>query len=586
MTTSAAAVAAPTAAGVAAPAAAPAVPRVPAFNRPLRIGVMLDGPQVPRWVARVLEEIAATPFLRLSLVVFDGTENRPARSWRSWIRRQWQALPYRLWEWYQAADYRRFRDAEHDPFAVVDVTDTIDGAETLHVAPVRTRFVDRFADADLARMKAADLDVMLRFGFRIIKGGILGSARFGVWSLHHGDNRLYRGGPALFWEMYEGNAVSGTVLQVLSEQLDGGGVIYRSLASTQFGSLYKNRQPIYWKTSAFIVRRLSDLWWEGWDYLTQLDTYRETAAYRRGIYRRPTAGKMLWFLARTYAHRARAKFLEQFDERWVIAARRRGAEAIDAPFTILHPPAGRFYADPFVVEDGGRAYVLFEEYRERDRKGVISCVEIDRSGRFGTPAVVLERDCHLSYPFLFQWNGAWHMVPESGDGRTVDLYRSDAFPHQWRHVATLLSGVDARDATLVEWNGRWWMFVTLCMPGGPRADELSLFYADSPLGPWTPHPRNPIVSDVTRARSAGAIYVEDDALVRPAQDGSHGYGYAISLNRIDLLDEREYRESPVGVVRPTWHRRLLGTHTVNRSAHYEVTDGRFRWYRRRPSPAE
>jgi hypothetical protein len=229
--------------------------------------------------------------------------------------------------------------------------------------------------------------------------------------------------------------------------------------------------------------------------------------------------------------------------------------------------------------------VLFEEYREADRKGVISSVEIDPAGRFGTPEVVLERDCHLSYPFLFQWDGAWHMVPESGDGRTVDIYRSDAFPRGWRRIASMLSGVDARDATLLEWNGRWWMFVTLCMPGGPRADELSLFYADSPLGPWTPHPRNPIVSDVTRARSAGAIYRDDDgALIRPAQDGSRGYGYAVTLYRIDVLDERQYRESPIGTLRPTWHRRLRGTHTINRSPHYEVTDGRLRWYRPRPAP--
>jgi len=148
-------------------------------------------------------------------------------------------------------------------------------------------------------------------------------------------------------------------------------------------------------------------------------------------------------------------------------------------------------------------------------------------------------------------------------------------------VATLLPDADARDATLHEWNGKWWMFVTLCVPGGPRADELSLYFADSPLGPWTAHPRNPIVSDVRSARSAGAVYMEDGALIRPAQDCSRGYGYAITLNRIDVMTEHEYEESPVGRLEPSWHPRLRGTHTINRSAHYEVTDGRLRWFRRR-----
>ncbi len=260
-------------------------PRAPAFNRPLRVGVMLDGPRAPRWVTKVIEEINATPFLQLSLVIFDATHGAVAsspRSWRTWVARQKAALPYRLWEWYQAADYRRFRDERHDPFAPTDVAPAIGGIDTLHVTPLRTRFVDRFAEADIERVKAANLDVMLRFGFRIIKGGILGAPRFGVWSLHHDDNRSYRGGPALFWEMYEGNVLSGTVLQVLTDQLDGGRVIYRSMGATQFASLYKNRQEIYWKSAAMITRRLGDLWREGWDYLASLDTYREADTYTRG----------------------------------------------------------------------------------------------------------------------------------------------------------------------------------------------------------------------------------------------------------------------------------------------------------------
>ena len=53
---------------------------------------------------------------------------------------------------------------------------------------------------------------------------------YGMWSLHHDDNRSYRGGPALFWEIYERNPESGTILQVLTDALDGGKVLYRRLA--------------------------------------------------------------------------------------------------------------------------------------------------------------------------------------------------------------------------------------------------------------------------------------------------------------------------------------------------------------------
>ena len=57
-----------------------------------------------------------------------------------------------------------------------------------------------------------------------------------MWSLHHDDNRSYRGGPALFWEVFERNPESGTVLQILTDALDGGKVLYRSIGPTNFAS--------------------------------------------------------------------------------------------------------------------------------------------------------------------------------------------------------------------------------------------------------------------------------------------------------------------------------------------------------------
>jgi hypothetical protein len=42
-----------------------------------------------------------------------------------------------------------------------------------------------------------------------------------VWSYHHGDNEFYRGGPPHFWELYEKAPLSGVILQVLTEELDG-----------------------------------------------------------------------------------------------------------------------------------------------------------------------------------------------------------------------------------------------------------------------------------------------------------------------------------------------------------------------------
>jgi hypothetical protein len=550
----------------------------PAFDRPLRIAVLLDGLTAPRWVEKVLQEIDAAPFLELSLVFVDGCDEQPSSTWRDWFARQRAAVPYRLWEWYEAADYRRFREEGADPFEPVDVTPLVRDAGVLRVQPLRTRFVDRFRPEDVQRVRDARIDVLLRFGFRIVKGEILGAAPYGMWSLHHGDNRAYRGGPALFWEMYERNPESGTVLQVLTEALDGGKVIYRSIGGTRFASLYKNRRETYWKAAEFMTRRLADLHRDGWSSLQQLDTYNENETYTRGIYRRPTNGQMVRFLAKTYGYRLKQKVLSALDEQWVLAFRRRGS---NDRFTIVDPPPDRYYADPFLAEQEGRTFVFFEDCPSGEGgKGTIAVAEL-ASGGIREPRTVLAGPDHMSYPSLFQWRGEWFMMPETGQRRRVEIWRARRFPDDWTLEVAALEGVDACDATICEHDGRWWMFVTLCVAGGPRADEVSLFHADTPLGPWHPHRANPVVSDASHARSAGAIYREGNALIRPSQDARRGYGHAVTLNRIDRLTAREFRETPIGSLQPTWHPRVRGTHTIARSTQFEVVDGRLLRFRRR-----
>ena len=74
---------------------------------------------------------------------------------------------------------------------------------------------------------------------------------------------------------------------------------------------------------------------------------------------------------------------------------------------------------------------------------------------------------------------------------------------------------------------------------------------------------------------------EGDALIRPSQDARAGYGHAVTLSRIDRLTPREFHETPIGAVTPSWHPRVRGTHTIARSSLFEVVDGRLLRFRRR-----
>jgi hypothetical protein len=454
------------------------------------------------------------------------------------------------------------------------------------VRPIRKRFVHRFAEPDLEALRARDLDVILRAGFNILRGDVLRAARYGIWSLHHGDNREYRGGPAMFWEIHEGNPLTGSVLQVLTPQLDGGKVIYRSLGATIPVSLHRNRVDKFWKAAEFVPRRLRDLHERGFDWIRSLPTFDEPSDYARGIYRTPRTGTMLRFLVALAGRIAWRKLVNRlFVEHWFLALRERPpgrdrALGDRSGFTPVRTRVDRFYADPFAAEHEGERWVFFEEFVWSTGRGRICCARVGDDLSLGEPRVVLEPDWHVSYPCVFRWRGDWWMVPESEAARRIELYRAVEFPGRWERERVLMQGVRAVDPTLWEHAGRWWMFANLVGRGTGFHDELFLFYADSPLGEWTPHPLNPIVSDVRRARCAGSLFEHEGALYRPAQDCSRTYGGAIVLHRVEHLGPDDYRESPVARIEPALGRGCFGTHTWNRGGSLEVTDGkrlRLRW---------
>src|SRR5262249_40172338 len=151
----------------------------------------------------------------------------PSRARAIWRRLTDKGLRARLaYDLYERLDARR-RPAD-DPEEPVDCASLLAGVGRLEVQPIRKGFVHRFPHDAPEEMRAATLDVLLRFGFNILRGGILEVTRCGVWSYHHGDNDRFRGGPPELWEVVEGAETSGVLLQRLSDELDGGFVLCKS----------------------------------------------------------------------------------------------------------------------------------------------------------------------------------------------------------------------------------------------------------------------------------------------------------------------------------------------------------------------
>lgn len=548
-------------------------------GRPLRVGVMLNQLDDFAWIERVLTDIRDSGFATTVLaVVNDDEKPRKKGRLRRFVTGEMNLSKELYWR-YSLLD-ARVNSNQHDAFQVVDLRPALGGADILPVQPIGRKFVHRFSETDIAQIRSYDLDVMIRFGFNIIRGDILDVARHGVWSYHHGDNNEYRGGPALFWEIYEGNPLSGSILQVLTDELDGGRVIYRSFAAT-IDSIWlsNNREETYWKTTAFVIRCLRRLHRNKGADLPYEPTPPE---YQRKIYRQPANREMSSFLIRAAGRVLRGKWRNISGvNQWLIGYRTEPSKFLSnratadlSGFTPIVPPKNRSFADPFVFTHDGRDCVFIEDLDETTGRGCIAVMTIGDDGKPTAPETVLERDYHLSYPFLFEWRGDVYMLPETAATRSLQLYRATRFPYEWELHSEPMRGYPMVDATLHEQDGRWFMFVNVSERGGSLDDELFLFIADTPLGPWRPHPLNPIKSDVRSARPAGRLFRRNGKLIRPAQDCSTSYGAAINLCEVEVLSETDYRERIVERLEPSWRPGLDGCHTLSFSDRMEFIDGK------------
>ena len=526
-------------------------------KRPLRIGLLVDSLTQPRWVSKIINDIQSSDFAEVCLVVKNEATSEPLGRLQSY----WKNRKYLLFALYNRVD-NLVSLAEENAFDDVDVEKSLSGVPVLGVMPVMKKFSDWFPDDAVEKIRSYDLDVVISHGFRILRGEALRIAKHGVWSYHHGDNLVNRGGPAGFWEVMDGSPISGAVLQVLTEDLDNGEIISRGWSRTidRF-SVKGSRNNLYWRSSSFVMRKLKELYANG-KVASDSNVFRP---YYNRLLTMPTNAELLPRLCKlTWLYTAQKVRYSFFFDQWQLAYRFRNSP--DDPnnsfyrFKYLVPPKDKFWADPFPVKYEGKYYVFFEEYLYKDDKAHISVIELSKSGASeATP--VLKRDYHLSYPFMLHWNDRYLMIPETAANKTIEVYTAERFPNEWKLETVLFEGIAARDATLFEIDGVWWMFVAIA--DTEFSDELHLYYSDSPLGPWKPHARNPVRLDVRNSRPAGRPFYWKGDLYRPAQDSSQRYGYGMRINKVVQLTPTEFREEEVSQILPQWRKDLRGTHTLN-----------------------
>ena len=535
-----------------------------AGSRSLRFAVMCRTTTFAEWQARCLRKLMELGNVEPVLLIRDdGTSNLLSKARK--------VRPTKML-------FQFFSRAISRPPALrsVDMTDELADVPRIGCRTIRRgKFSEYFSEEDIERIRESGVDFILRFGFNIIRGDILKVARYGVWSFHHDDERKYRGSPPCFWEIYNGDPVTGAMLQKLTNRLDGGVVLKKGFFPTIDYSYGSNVNRAYQDSASWPAQVCVDILNGNAQYVQAAPSQTKAP-----IYYHPNNFQMVWFLLKLARNFSAKVYKILFcHEEWNVGIIKEPITNLlaDQPRPAIHwlsrPKRGSYIADPFGIVTDGKVSVLCEDFDYGPFKGVISSIEISDSGVELRREVAINGPFHLSYPYLFEYQQALYCIPEVAESHEVPLYRSEGLPTRWTKVATLIEQFAGADMTIFEHEGRLWMTGSNAEDG--RWDKLFIWHAADLFGPWTPHAQNPVKIDIRSARPAGTPFTHQGSLFRPAQDCSKTYGGQIVINRVTKLTPTAFEEEPAKTIRPDPESMYpSGMHTISRAGDFTLVDGK------------
>lgn len=514
----------------------------------LKFGILLNRMQLYPWQIKAYEEIIKTGLASCELLIIKEEEPTTNTSFINKITN-----PHLLFEQYKK---RKLNTGLYQPTEF----EAIHSIEQLKVRPItKGKSAEWIAEDDLAKIKNKDLDIIIRFGFGILKGDILNAAKWGIWSFHHGNEQEFRGGPAGFWEIFKGFKTQGAIMQQLTEKLDAGKIILKREYSVIAHSYPENVTKLHMESADMPAQAIKMLV-NGLIDIPQLTEVKTKAK----IYRYPTNFQFIVFLVKLFKNKLRLKYNTWFkQENWVVGYKNEDEEK----YTYVAPPKdGEYYADTFTFKDGNRNYIVAEHYSYRTKKGSIVLIEPGNN----QIKTLIEKDTHLAYPFVFEEDGNIYILPEEANTGQLNLYKWDGIKKEVSLVNSILD-VPAVDASILKHQGKYYLFTGI--KGKLPNEKLFIYYADQLGGPYLPHASNPVKVGPAGSRMAGGFIIENGNILRPSQYSVNHYGEKVIFHKIITLNETEYKEEFHSELKPAIDAPFkCGLHTYHKKANFEVID--------------
>jgi hypothetical protein len=227
-----------------------------------------------------------------------------------------------------------------------------------------------------------------------------------------------------------------------------------------------------------------------------------------------------------------------------------------------------FQADPFLLtSDDNNIKILYEDFNIKENYGKISLMVLDNNYVQVKNKILLDTKSHISYPYIFTENNKTYIFPEAGRSGKLSCYEYDHRNESIDFVRDILN-LPLYDSTILKYNEKYWIFGSLSEIDIVRDKitdyKLHIFFSDNLMGPYVPHPVNPVKSGLNNVRSAGNFIEVDNILYRPSQNCKNEYGESMEINKVITLSETDFSEEPyLNISINKKNRNNSGMHTIH-----------------------
>ncbi|HEX6218540.1 MAG TPA: hypothetical protein VFZ35_04630, partial [Sphingomicrobium sp.] len=365
----------------------------------MRVAILCNGYDLALWQRRAIDRIAPDHTLYVLAV---GEQPPPPRRPRHWA--------------YYALNLFTIRNRQTArvpfPDAAVAIVDRLDAQPEFdgHWAVLTPDMVEW--------LKANRIDAIVKFGLGLLRVPDESVLPIPILSYHHGNPENFRGRPAGFHELANGEPFVGQVVQILTNRLDAGRIVASS-ESRSVAHSYRQTLVGLYSLSPYLLP----------DALRAVARGDSRAVAPGRNFRLPgTLAVIRFLLQRWRALLERLAYGAFVEKKWKVGwcgmspsadplSAVRDAEAQPWQVPRIASPYS-FYADPFFEPDGES--IVVEAMNGWSGKG-----EIVRL-RPGSAEPLRGLNGHASYPICVEDAGQAYIVPEISDWSPATLFRREA----------------------------------------------------------------------------------------------------------------------------------------------------------------